>query len=345
MALGAVVALALGWVLRPADHPLPSGHRGDEALAERARELTDGLPSALAVAVVTPQDTRTASIGAPLEGTFEIGSVTKGLTGMLYADAVERGEVSPGTTVGEALGLADVPAAGITLQQLARHRSGLPRNAGGIGGFLRGAWATLLARDPHPDESSAVLDALREVDPEPDGASYSNLGFDVLGHALAAEAGTDYLALLRQRVVEPLGLHSVNVPHSASDLTDRAVTGRDAAGREQAPWVGHGSAPSGGVRADVEDLAVLAERLLAEDAPGADSLAPEAEFDGDRIGAGWITSEHDGHRLTWHNGGTGGFRSWFGMDREAGVGVVLLAATTHDVDAAARELLLAEVAR
>src|SRR5690554_1418408 len=88
---GAVVALLLGWFLRPAAHPLPEGHHGDADLAQHARRLTRGLPSALAVGVVAGGEVRTASIGAPLDGTFEVGSITKGITGMLYADALERG--------------------------------------------------------------------------------------------------------------------------------------------------------------------------------------------------------------------------------------------------------------
>lgn len=50
-----------------------------------------------------------ASVNAPLEADYEIGSVSKGITGLLYTDAVERGEVTPGSTLGEAIG----PAGGI----------------------------------------------------------------------------------------------------------------------------------------------------------------------------------------------------------------------------------------
>ena len=45
-----------------------------------------------------------------------------------------------------------------------------------------------------------------------------------------------------------------------------------------------------------------------------------------------MTLEVKGRAVTWHNGGTGGFRSWVGLDRKAGTGVVLLTATAASVD-------------
>ncbi|MDQ1057290.1 CubicO group peptidase (beta-lactamase class C family) [Arthrobacter globiformis] len=38
------------------------------------------------------------SHGASLAADFEIGSVSKGITGLLYADALSRGELGPDTT-------------------------------------------------------------------------------------------------------------------------------------------------------------------------------------------------------------------------------------------------------
>ena len=43
--------------------------------------------------------------------------------------------------------------------------------------------------------------------------------------------------------------------------------------------------------------------------------------------------------VTWHNGGTGGFRSFVGIDRDHGVGVALVSASTRSVDGAAARLL------
>ena len=65
-----------------------------------------------------------ATAGAVAEGeSFELGSISKAVTGLLLADAVVRGEVTLETSLPELLpGAPDV-----TLGALADHTSGLPR--------------------------------------------------------------------------------------------------------------------------------------------------------------------------------------------------------------------------
>ena len=74
--------------------------------------------------------------------------------------------------------------------------------------------------------------------------------------------------------------------------------------------------------------------LLEGTSPGLAALDPVTNFAGPaaQIGAGWMTLETKGRTVTWHNGGTGGFRAWVGLDRKAGTGVVLLRATAAPVD-------------
>jgi hypothetical protein len=57
------------------------------------------------------------------------------------------------------------------------------------------------------------------------------------------------------------------------------------------------------------------------------------------IGAAWITIEDNDRTITWHDGGTGGFRSWIGFDRDARCAVVVLSATGASVDACGFSLL------
>ncbi|MBM9464696.1 beta-lactamase family protein [Aeromicrobium sp. YIM 150415] len=339
----AAVGLVLGAWLRPGAGSIGTGSptHGDEGLA---RDVTERLPStgvhALSVAVVTPEGEHTATIGAPLDGTFEIGSITKAITGMVYADMVERGEVGPGTTLGELLDIGDVPAADITLEELAQQRSGLPRLAGGAGMFVRAAVSSLLARNPYHDTAEETTAALAEVEVGEKEPLYSNFGFAVLGHALAAAAETTYPELVRERIAEPLDLGSLAVPPSSDELGPDAVQGRDAAGRAQEAWADSGSAPAGGLRASAADMARLATAILDGQAPGMAALDPVADFGGgQRIGAAWITEEIGGRTVTWHNGATGGFRSWIGVDRDRGTAAYISGATTADLDAIGLALL------
>lgn len=342
-AVMAVVGVAVGFWLRPGAGSVTgeSPVNGDQELA---RQAVAQLPSvgvhAVSIAAVTPEGARTATVDAPLDGTFEIGSITKGVTGLLYADMVERGEVRPDTRLGDLLDLGDAPAADITLEELSEQRSGLPRLGGGVGFFAKAAVASLFARNPYSDSRDEVVAQLRDVTVGEKEPSYSNLGFSALGHALAAAAGSTYPELVSERIAEPLGLSSFRVPPAPDRLGENAVQGRDRAGRAQQAWVDEGMAPAGGIRASAADMATLAQALLAGDAPGVAALEPRTDFADDiRIGAAWLTEEVDGQTVTWHNGGTGGFRSWFGMDRERGVAVYLSAATSLDLDDAGFALL------
>lgn len=314
---------------------------GDAALAAAALEhLEDQRVYALTVAEVSPEGVRTAAVGAPLEGTVEIGSITKGITGLIYADMVERGEVAPETRLGEVLDLGDAEAAEVTLEELAQHRSGLPVVPPGARMTLRNLQASVLGRNPYTADLEELTEDLRAVSLGPKEPEYSNLGFAALGHALAAAVGTDYATLFRDRFTAPAGLDGLTLPATEDDLGPEALTGRDVQGRRPQPWIGRGYAPTGtGARADAATMAELAGMLLDGSVPGAAALEPQADFEDGRIGAGWFTDVFDGQEVLWHNGGTAGFRTWLGVDRERGTAVFLGAATTAQVDPAALALL------
>ena len=67
---------------------------GNRALAAKLRTVLGSRARAAAVATVCRGELALASVGAPLEADFEIGSVSKGITGLLYADALGRGTLS-----------------------------------------------------------------------------------------------------------------------------------------------------------------------------------------------------------------------------------------------------------
>ena len=322
-----------------------SSAHGDLALAaSTVRHLPGKSIYALGVAKISPSCVTTATIGTSLESTFEIGSISKGLTGMLYVDAVERGEVSPDITLGELLDLSGCASAEITLEQLSQHRSGLPSQPMAFRDMARIVFKTALAKNPFDGATQKhLMSDLRRVRIGPKTPAYSNLGFAALGHALASAAGSDYPALIRDRLAEPLGLNALYVPSSAKPNVDNvALLGRDKDGRAQQAWADEQYAPAGGVRSDVGSMAVLAQALLAGSAPGAKSLDPAADFScngEDRIGAGWMTTRISGRSITWHNGGTGGFSSWIGLDRDHDSAVVILGATTVSLDVIGETLL------
>lgn len=306
---------------------------GDDRLAARLEELLGPRHPVAAAAVVRPSGTVVACRGTGPDSDFEIGSISKGVTGLLYADALARGEIGPDTTLGALLPLDGAAAAAVTLSSLSTHRSGLPTLAPSAHSWRRTVALWWRGANPYGENLAQLLDQARSVRLGRPVPRYSNLGFELLGHALARAADTTYADLLHRRVAAPLGLEHCSVPASADHLRPGALTGTSRRGRPVEPWTGEALGPAGGIRASVTDLARLTGALLAGTAPGTAALEPVASFgSAARIGAAWITVQARGRSVTWHNGGTGGFRSWLGIDRTAATGVVVLSATARSVD-------------
>ncbi|MHA7240783.1 serine hydrolase domain-containing protein [Arthrobacter sp. TMS1-12-1] len=279
--------------------------------------------------MVTPDDEMTARVGSARHSTFEIGSISKGLTGILYRDAVGHGLVSPTTVLGELLPLKGHGKVGsVNLESLATHRSGLPGLPPGMHPLRRTLGFWIRGENPYGDSLADLLaqtHAVRVGAPRP---RYSNLGFQLLGHAVAKASGSSYAQLLHD-VLGP----GFSTPERTEDLGPADLTGIDRFGRPMQPWVGEAIAPAGGVRATVDTMRSFLRSLLDRTSPGISALDPAVEFTPRvGIGAAWITLEHHGRSITWHNGSTGGFSSWIGLDRAAGTGVVVLTAVHRSVD-------------
>lgn len=295
----------------------------------------------LVVGVIDGQGRRVIAYGArdltdrrPVDGEtlFEIGSVTKAFTGLLLADMVGRGEVKlddpvvrylpPGVTVPERNGKA------ITLLDLATHTSGLPR--------LPDNMAMADPKNPYADYTEAQLDAFlrtyvltRDI-----GATYeySNLGVGLLGRALAYRAGGDYETVLRQRVLTPLGLSSTAITLTPA-LAQRFSPGHAGDLAQTPHWDLPSLAGAGGLRSSADDLlTLLAAELGLVDTPlkaaMAAQLAPRRPVnDNVQVALGWHVGATPGGEIVSHGGGTMGFQSFVGFDREAGLGVVVLSNT------------------
>ncbi|MFC5002285.1 serine hydrolase domain-containing protein [Dactylosporangium cerinum] len=324
---------------------------GDAVLAADLRAAAgdpDGYRG-LAVALIGPGGVRTAGVGDRGDGRpvtaatpFEIGSIGKALTGMLLADlaAAPGPTVAPGDRVG-----VDGPAGDVTLAELASHRSGL-RSVPVVsaGQALRLYLAAVRGADPYAGQDRGWL--LRTAGTERPGGGrgtvhYSNFGAALLGQELAGRAGVTYPELLHDLLLGPLGMVHTTLHPDGVALPAGHATGSTAAGRHVSPWRGEGWAPAGvGMWSTAADLARLVTAVHAGTAPGAAALEPRFDAGpGERVGYGWFTTRFDNATLTWHNGGTGGFRSYLAVDRATGRGVVVLGNTDRDVDAIGRRLL------
>lgn len=334
----ALLAAALTAAVLAAITPWPRGFQGTPTGdAELMTELEDALGSRhwqhVAAARTDGDEVTFAGTGADEHTDFEIGSITKTFTTALFADAIDRGEVEADTRLGEVWPELEGKVAEVTLESIAMQRSGLPsqKPAPSFSDGVMTMLSNYVHTDPYRGDAADIVASLNDVDvgePEPE---YSNYGFAVLGQAVAEVAGLNYSDLVRSRLTEPLGMKETFVPDSADGLPH----GFTASGLPAAPWTMGGSAPAGSIRSTTHDLSIWLRAVSDGTAPGAEAAEPRTEFEDDRIGWAWFTTTHGGSTITWHNGGTGGYRSYLGFDSKSGKGVIVLADSANWVDAAA----------
>lgn len=82
---------------------------------------------------------------------------------------------------------------------------------------------------------------------------YSNFGFELLGHAIAAAAGTTYADLVHRRIADALRMEGFYPPATPDQLRPTALAGTSRRGRPRQPWTGEAIGPAGGIRA-VDDF-------------------------------------------------------------------------------------------
>lgn len=280
-----------------------------------------------------------AKTGPPPNGRtmFQIGSVTKVFTAVVFADAVERGEVRLDQPLASVIPQAARNASGppITLLHLATHTSGLPRLPPGLR-----RQALRQRRDPYADFTTAhLVDALQRAPRRPPGGRprYSNFGGAVLGEALARATGVTFAELVRDRIATPLGLRDTAINLTA-DQQSRRATGHSRWGRRVDDWHLPGMPAAGALWSTADDLVQFAAAHLNPDAtPLASALRQVMEpraraADHLRVGLGWHLL--DRHGATWllHNGGTGGFSSFIAIETQAEASICVLSNTTSSVD-------------
>lgn len=269
---------------------------------------------------------------------FEIGSITKVFTSLVLADMVGRGEVKLDDAVAKFLPptvkLPERDGKRITLLDLSNQVSGLPR--------MPEDFKPADMSDPYIDYGPAQLygslGKIRLARGIGEKYEYSNLGVGLLGHVLALKAGLSYEELVRKRVLEPLGMNdtAMNLPDR---LKARLAPG---SGPNLSPvknWNFDALAGAGALRSTARDmLKFLSAAMGLRETPlrAAFDLMLKAERETGAadltIGMGWHIWRKYGTEIVWHNGGTGGYRSWAGFDPAKKTAAVFLCNTSFGVD-------------
>lgn len=344
LALCALATLLAGPIRAAAQQP-PGAGAGEafpsdsEVLAILKERVEQKRSAGIVVGMLEPDGrTRIVAWGDPgpgrpaLDGSsvFEIGSITKVFTATVLADMVLKGEASLDDPVQKSLpDRVTMPTRSgkqITLGMLSVQNSGLPRMPSNFD-----------PKDPTnpyvdygPDQMYGFLSGYELTRDPGESFEYSNLGVGLLGHVLALRAGLSYEDLVRARVLEPLGM-----THTAITLTpwmkDHLALGHDERGDVVPNWDLGVLAGAGAIRSTATDmLKFLSANLHPEREPLGKAMAFAHEERAPAgapnvvIGLNWISLHAGSDTIVWHNGGTGGYRTYAGIVPSRSIGVVVL---------------------
>jgi CubicO group peptidase (beta-lactamase class C family) len=309
----------------------------DLADALRTGQLAPSTGGGVSIAVTEHGVRRIFSYGAAKpDSIFEIGSITKTFTGLILSQLVEQGKVRLDEPVRELLppGTVAKPAGDeITLLDIATQHSGLPR--------MPDNFKPADPANPYADYTPANLYAFiakqgvaRPAKPD---FLYSNLGFGLLGQALSVRSGLPYPALLKQEVVDPLGLKDTTVALSPEQLK-RFIAGYDGQHHPAHAWDLDALAGAGAIRSTAGDMLTYLEANLhpetlkpaghsAAAATLSSALTQQHELRADagpgaRIALAWLFDADSGNY--WHNGATGGYSSYAFFNPKADSAAVVL---------------------
>ncbi|HTE48272.1 MAG TPA: serine hydrolase [Gemmatimonadaceae bacterium] len=324
----------------PAAASAPRAFPSDSAILAIIKQRVEEKRSAgIVVGVLEPNGhTRIVAFGDPgpgqpaLDGNtvFEIGSISKVFTATVLAQLVQEGKVKLEDPAQKYLPAGVVlPTRNgkpITLGTLSEQNSGLPR--------MPSNFHPKDPTNPYADYTvHQMYDFLAGYQLPRDPGSlfeYSNLGVGLLGHTLSLATGMPYEELERSRVWQPLGM-----THTAITLTpwmkEHLALGHDESGKVTANWDLPTFAGAGAIRSTTVDmLAFAAANLHPERGPLERAMAfaqkERAPAGGPNVGIGlnWINLHAGADTIVWHNGGTGGYRTFIGLEPSRKMAVVVL---------------------
>lgn len=251
---------------------------------------------------------------------FEIASITKVFTSTALAMEVLKGRMKLDDPVSAYLPFTVKGLKNVSLLDLATHTSSLPR----VPTIKKG-----LAAD-----QQATINFLKQWEPSYPIKSkylYSNLGYGVLGFALAEREKKSYFDVVQELILKPLGMDRT-VIYATGQLTQHYAQGYNSSQQKVPPSIPKAWLGGGALKSTSADMLSFLEANLGKKGPAilikAMKFAQKPYYKVSEkltMGLGWQRFKTaSGAILIDKNGGVAGFSSYIGMVEERDVGLVLL---------------------
>jgi CubicO group peptidase (beta-lactamase class C family) len=241
---------------------------------------------------------------------FRLGSITKQFTSMLIMQQVEKGAIALDDSLTKYL--PTYPKATgdrVTVRHLLNHTSGIP------------SYTEIINinsdRKAYPLDSLIALFSRRPLEFDPGTRfKYNNSGYVLLGAILEKVTGRSYEQLLKERILDPLGMEDTGYDHAGPILKKRAAAYERAGDVRNAEFLDM-SVPysAGAMYSTVEDLfvwdrALYTDKLLSEKSKGEYFKPGLSNYAfGWGIGSFRLGRTTDTVRTISHGGGINGFNT------------------------------------
>ena len=193
---------------------------------------------------------------------FRLGSLTKQFTSMLVLQLVQEGKIKLDAHITDYLpDYRKDTGSRVTIHQLLNHTSGIPSYTDAPNFFNE------VSRDPYSVSDFVKKYASGDLAFEPGSQfAYNNSGYFLLGAIIERVTGKSYEQVLKERILDPLGMKNTGYDHFDTILPKRA------AGYEKTP-TGYVNAPyldmslpyaAGSIYSTVEDLYLWDQALYTD---------------------------------------------------------------------------------
>lgn len=264
---------------------------------------------------------------------FEIGSISKTFTAILLADAVNNGRIRLDDPVSKYLPDSISPlqfgGTAVTIGMLSNHTSAIPRMPENFDQYVRDPLNPYLQYGER--QLLSFYKHLSLTRKPGSQYEYSNLAVATLGMILGKMYKKDFEQLVREKITGPLKMDDTRQRLGKTDSA-RFAKGYNEQGKYNGQWDFQVFAPAGALRSTARDMLLYARANLGE-APAAllkaIQLTHRKTFtDGKNTTAlGWHYIRPGADEVLFHNGGTGGYRSYLAMHPSKKFAVVILSNT------------------
>lgn len=274
---------------------------------------------------------------------YEIASISKTFTAIMLAHAVNEGKIKLSDDIRKYLpgDFTNLQFEGkpIKIINLSNHTAGLPS--------IPADFDQQTGYDPanpylhYPKDR--IYNFLKKYKPGtlPGSTSvYSNMGFALLGIILENAYQLPLDKILQKTITGPLKMKDTQY-ELAIPQEKLLVTGYSAeTGKAVSYWNLAAFKAAGGLKSNVADMSLYLKanmnEINADYRLSHSSTDHQEDFD---RGLAWMIQPLDNNTVIWHNGGTGGFRSYCGFVKDKKAGVIILSNSSASVDDAGLELL------